>query len=626
MIQEIINFVETLPDEVFTHNLKPKDGLYVLLDIDKEGNLVNVDKEGKIKENDIEKYSEKEETESGLSEHLILCKSLYLNSKVIGKGVVAKNKSFNSSSGMFITVATSFGIGFRKGIFNDAKKNDEIKIKAIKEYCNSAKAFVGDDDTYKEWFRRFELFCKKHLLKVVMQHDFMRDNTKENPNKYGISKNEFVHFFMKSPKVDDYKKVNQSYLAERIFNEAKETSKGKFGVYANTHVLNESKTFLKHVTGLTPTIKWLSGEEATKVERFYAIQKFLPKPFPLFVYKEEREALIKVLKKDSKIKYSEIVRELTIEGKDELHNYYLIFFGGADYSRVVDIDFVSTFQYNIDINIKKIFPINKDDINNERIRDVFEFEQKLVKPILNIRPDSYINYFGEEKFDTKYTTHNYYNQLLKYRKAFFDYIYKSKREAINQMMFDDILLKGILDDIRTDEYKIEKDQNENRLKILSKLNIWFSLYNYFHYSNFKNNTDMSKKIERHREKVDAIIIKDSDDLLRTTDEFSYAAGHCVRYLFTKSKTKDKSYARLETFIQKSDCQQLLKAIANFFVLYKHENMTNSFGRLFSQVMDFETDENIKHYLPEFLAGFFDNNKLFSEQFSDKDPEQDSDIK
>ncbi len=37
MIQEIINFVDTLPDEVFTNNLKPKEGLYILLDIDEKG-------------------------------------------------------------------------------------------------------------------------------------------------------------------------------------------------------------------------------------------------------------------------------------------------------------------------------------------------------------------------------------------------------------------------------------------------------------------------------------------------------------------------------------------------------------------------------------------------------------
>lgn len=607
MIQEIINFVETLPSEVFTNNLQPKEGLYILLDINEQGDLINVDEAGKINVEDIGKYSTKLEEE--LSEHLQICKSIYLNSQVMGKGT---NKSFNSSLGIFAAVATPFGIGFRKGVFNAEKQTIERKEKALEDYFNAATQYVGEEENYKEWFRRFQLFCKKHLLKFIKTHNFLKADTKENPSEYKLKDTEYVCFFIKQPNLSDYKKVSERYFSEKIFNEAKETSKGKFGVYANTHNLNESKTFLKHITGLTPSIKWLNGEDAAKVDQFYSIQKYLPKPFPLFIYTEEREKAIKILKQDSKIRYAEMITKMLDDGKDELHNYYLIFFGGADYSRVIDIDFVSSFRYGINIQIKKIFTLKKDDSSSKEIKNVFEFEHHITKPILNIHPDYFINYFGEEKFDNKYTTHSYFNQFLKYRKAFYDFIYKSKREAVSQKIFNDILLKGILDDIRTDEYDTKTEQNKNRPKILNKLNIWFSLYNFFHSSNQEKLIDMISKIERHRNKVDAIIKKDSQELLSDVGEFSYAAGHCIRYLFSKSKTKDKSYARLETFVQKSDCRNLLDAIANFFAMYKHENMTNTFGRLFAQVMDFDSQENMKKYLPEFLAGFFDKNKLFSE--------------
>lgn len=614
MIKEIINFVDTLPNEVFTNNLQPKEGLYILLDIDEHGNLVNVDEDGKINSEDIGKYSQKGEKSEGLSEHLALCKSFYLNSKVMGKGT---NKSFNSSLGIFAAVATPFGIGFRKGIFDAKKQTLERKEKALNDYFNAATQYVGEEENYQEWFRRFQLFCKKHFLKFIETHELLKTDSKEDPSKYKLKDTEYICLFMKSPNLNDYRKVSERYFSEKIFNEAKETSKGKFGVYANTHNLNESKTFLRHITGLTPSVKWLNGEDAAKVDQFYSIQKYLPKPFPLFVYAEEREKAIRVLKQDSNLKYAEIITKMLDDGKNELHNYYLIFFGGADYSRVIDIDFVSTFSYGMDIQIKKIFQLTKDDLNTLKIQNVFEFEQKIVKPILNIHPDYYIKYFDDEKFDTNYTTHNYFNQFLKYRKAFYDFIYKSRRQAISQKMFDDILLKGILDDIKTDKYDTKTEQNKNRPKILSKLNIWFSLYYYFHSSNYKYNIDMSTKIERHRQKVDAIIVKDSEEILNAVDEFAFAAGHCVRYLFEKSETKDKSYRRLENFIQKTDCRQLLSAIANFFAMYKHKNMTNAFGRLFTQVMEFETDENMKQYLPEFLAGFFDMNKLFSEQNADE---------
>ena len=111
MVQEITNFVETLPQEIFAKYLKPKEGLYIQLDIDDEGNLLNKDENGSIKKEDIGKYSEKDEKENGLSEHLLKCKEFFLSSQVMFN---SPNKSFNSSSKLFVSVATPFGIGFTK--------------------------------------------------------------------------------------------------------------------------------------------------------------------------------------------------------------------------------------------------------------------------------------------------------------------------------------------------------------------------------------------------------------------------------------------------------------------------------------------------------------------------------
>ena len=59
-------------------------------------------------------------------------------------------------------------------------------------------------------------------------------------------------------------------------------------------------------------------------------------------------------------------------------------------------------------------------------------------------------YFDE--LDPKYCkSENNYLLVLKYRKAFYDYIYKSRTQAITRQMFDDILLSGIFLDIRLDE-------------------------------------------------------------------------------------------------------------------------------------------------------------------------------
>jgi CRISPR-associated protein Csh1 len=93
MIQEIINLVDTLPSEVFTDNIQLKEGLYILLDINEEGDLINVDSEGKVLDNDIGFYSKKDEQ---LSE--AVSKSLSLWTSVVP---ISTAKIFNPIKKIF---------------------------------------------------------------------------------------------------------------------------------------------------------------------------------------------------------------------------------------------------------------------------------------------------------------------------------------------------------------------------------------------------------------------------------------------------------------------------------------------------------------------------------------------
>lgn len=605
MIREIINFIEELPQEILNNNLKPKEGLYVLLDIDNDGNLLNIDENGKINQSDIGKYTEKDDEENNLTEHILNCKNLFLNSQVMGKGT---NKSFNSSSGLFSITATPFGIGFSKKNYANPERDrsKEYINNQIEAYFKAANPYLDGDEKYLHWRNKLKQYLLTNMYDYIANNDLLSD----------VKQNENVFFFLKDPALKDYKIVNQKYFAKSIFNETLDSKNGKVGIYANTHNFNEDKIFLKHKTGLTESVKWVSGDVATQLESFYSIQKYLPNPFPLFVYKEEAENAIKILKNDGKIQYVEMIKSILGKDKDELHNFYLLFFRGSDYSRIADMDFIPSFKYKTDIVINTIFPISRNNLFHIIIDNVFDFEKYIAFEVLNKPEDThYINYFGEEKIKNEKSkriryTQNGYNQFLKYRKAFYDYIYKSRKEALTQTMFDDILLKGVIDDIQHDEYKHDTKINTKRIPILNKINIWFSLYNYFNDSNQNKREDMITKIERHRNVIDAII-SDETKLLSSDDEFAYASGHCIRYLFSKSETKDKSYNRLEAFLQKTDSRLFQKAIANFFAMYKHKNMTDKFGRVFSQVMNYETEANMKDFLPEFLSGFFDYNKLFS---------------
>jgi CRISPR-associated protein Csh1 len=178
------------------------------------------------------------------------------------------------------------------------------------------------------------------------------------------------------------------------------------------------------------------------------------------------------------------------------------------------------------------------------------FNNSLVK----IKDGKYsTNYFGD--IDPNYVIGKEImcQLILKYRKAFYDYIYKSQNKALTCGMFDDIMLNSILSNIRYDEIKTKCEYNNS---IKRKLNIWFSLYNLF---NNNNNNIMASKVTDLLTKMRAVAKGEAN--IETKEEFAFGAGQIVSYLIDRSAASNKTYALLEPYLQKSKSDQLQDAIA-----------------------------------------------------------------
>lgn len=223
--------------------------------------------------------------------------------------------------------------------------------------------------------------------------------------------------------------------------------------------------------------------------------------------------------------------------------------------------------------------------------------------------------------DTKFNmaTETIVNLFYKYRRAFYDYVYKSKRQAITETMFYDIMLNSILDDVRHDEYKLEKKYHTKEKSIKEKLNIWFSFYNYF--NNNKKPENMVNKTEQLFERLKQIAQNDNERI-RSDEEFAFAAGQLIRTILNKSESGERSHALLEPFLQKTNPGQFKLAIAREFEKYKHafkfykgDKNRYEFDKIMSEVMGVETNTSIKTLLPLILAGYF------SETIFKKDEEQ-----
>jgi CRISPR-associated protein Csh1 len=192
--------------------------------------------------------------------------------------------------------------------------------------------------------------------------------------------------------------------------------------------------------------------------------------------------------------------------------------------------------------------------------------------------------------------------ILKYRKAFYDYIYKSKTQAINSFMWDEIMWNSIIGDLRSDKIT-DKGYHSKEYSIKEKLNIWFSLCNYF--VNDKKEDDMASKIPELLEKMKEVANNDNEHF-KTTEEFAFGAGQVIYFLLKQSKASDRTHALLEPFIQKVKALQLQNSIAQTINTYKHEISFGQgrFERLSAEVLGFETDENLKNHQRLLLAGYF----------------------
>ncbi|WP_375560919.1 hypothetical protein ACE193_25030 [Bernardetia sp. OM2101] len=428
MIQEIKNFIEHISqkdEEVFSRNLQLKEGIYVLLDIEKQKDeyvLINEKEVFETKE-DILVFDTKNEIENPTLYKKFL--SLQINSTVVGSG---KNKSFNSSSGIFMFTANPFAIALKKERYS-LEIDDSVRA-----YFKAAQSYVKEQK-HLDWLDSFRGFCESKLLQLIPQISEFEELNKKN----------LIYFFLKNPTLADFSVVHQAYLSEKVFNKDKFNVKIEdttFGISDNLSGFNDKKMFLKHFTAPLEYNFRVDGEVAMQLWRFFELQKNkqIPNPVPVFVDRQElNEKMISIFQSDKEQKMGHAQMIKNILGKSDsqsLQNYYLIYFQGTKGSRIVDIDFVPMFKYEEkEAIIQEIFPLGGKQ-SSKKIETVFDLENHVFNRIFNgqLKTDTWLKYFGELEYNPKYMTHTVYNQLLRYRQAIYDFVYKSKRQAITKVM------------------------------------------------------------------------------------------------------------------------------------------------------------------------------------------------
>ncbi len=604
MIHEILQFVEYLEKnnrEIFSENLELKEGFYAFVEPQNDG-LV-------IKENNVLKVDDKSEKNNLYNAFL----ERYINSEMLNA-----MKSFNSGPKVFIAIGSPFGIALTGKAY---KANARIKLEnAAGAYFKAAEKYIDPkNEQHVNWYKQFRLFVETKMF------DFLESNEEFNKVKDAY----LFCFFHKEPSIDDFKEIHTRFLSEKLYNKDKynvKSSDGKiYGISDSLSGFNDSKVFLKHQTAPVELNYRVNGNEALKLYKFFRLQqknKILPNPMPIFVDENELTGeAVNFYKTDTKKGHKEIIEHLYNQRKEDLQNYYLIYFhNGQKGSRIIDLDFVPVFHYKMD-DIPSIKPLFKMTSKNDgellkeyKIENRFDFQTRVLNVIINkqliqeTKNGLWIKYFDELDVKPEYgATETIVNLFYKYRKSFYDYIYKSKQEAITNTMFHDIMFNTVIDDIQHD-----KEHNKT-YSIKNKLNIWFSLYNYFNHN--KNKENMASKITELLEKCRKVANNDGEHLTDDPKEFTFMAGQIIYFLLDKSESANKTHAVLEPFLQKTRVDQLRIAIKNTINAYKHaiDFGKGRFEKLAKEVLTFDEDINLKDFQPFLLAGYFAESVIYEKK-------------
>ncbi len=629
MIKEIVQFTKALPEETFSKNLQLKEGLYMF--------LKNINGQLEINEEKTLLVKKNSERNWLFDEYLLR----YSYSKMISR------KTMNAREKIFIDIGSPFAISISgKGLKPNSTENEEERRKkqesAIEAYFKAISGYIDFEreglNKQEAWSVQFKDFVENQMMDYFKSNgslEKVKNNWEYTLNVQGKGKkigNPFVfYFFMEEPEIDDYNLFYNRYLSQKVFlNDLKEGE--IYGISNDLNIGNaDSKIFLRHKTACFELNHKVDGNEATAIYKFFQLKKankILPNPCPIFVDKDEiNKDVVRIHKDGEPYKYAELLKYIfTNHSLEKLQNYYLIFFDSRkDKSQVVDIDFIPVYEYSLKIELENIFELvdkGKELLPSMLISNRFQLEQLLSDKIFyQISKNSGFSrgiikehYFSDKVEPPKgwFISEVVKGLTYQYRKAIYDYIYKSRQQSITCAMFDRIMSISILEDIRIDEFN--NGRHTRGYAIKEKLNIWFSLY--IHFSQNQNRENMATNVKKHKEMIRQIIEGSFDELEFNEQEFAFTAGQVLYYILDKSKSGDKSFNRLEPFLQKTNYSDLLDAIVRIFDMYKHENFSNNFKRPYAWVLDFDYKEKsimpLKKLMPNFLAGFFADNQLYSD--------------
>jgi CRISPR-associated protein Csh1 len=621
MIQELVIYTEKVLAAFKEHQLRPKDGLHVLLNFDADGTPKRLEAELHRR------------TDASVSEFLLDCARREQRAWMINtwKCLDAPEKEIHTVSPFCLAFKRATWVGGEE----HRKKAEDPKKQPLDQrigrYFDRALSLLeSDEEREKQMSLQFKHFCQNDLLQMLT----------DLPEYGKLKETDYIAVYLGEPQATlaDYEKTNNRYLRDNLFNTSERNTlpDAEGRIYGTSNFFNgygDKKPFLIHQTApfgtnaaRSPAASGISSRisdaDARWLNDFRLLAdrnpRVLPNPLPVFVDADElNREVVAIFNEDPATQpgYREIMERLVLGGHD-LNNYYLLFYQRGE---VKDFDYVSRF----DIRLRN--PVADTDywqvldlfsINHAlKPATVFELQTQVLKIIFSNalvqeQKSGAWAYKYFDDIDPKFCSATTFRLVMQYRQAWYDFVYKSRRKTVTAAAWRDMLLSGILADVAaTDKYA--------GYRAKQKLNIYLSLNHLFDSSNsnFAEHT-MPTYLPELRDSLARLLADDAANQHLTTDEdFAFAAGQLIYYLLYQSKTEDKTNELLEPFLQKTNADLFKDALAQTIRRYKHAISFGNrrFRKLAGEVLGYEAQKSPKDLMPFILCGYFSPSGVFGKK-------------
>jgi len=597
MISEISNFVESIDADYFTSNLNPAPGLHVMIQVNGKGDVIeNSYKSYIFKKDGTSVTIDNEGNEIPLECNEDFAKLEYYSGLVNMNKAIDFKKQIHSSS--------PFILWFKKENYSNAKDR-------IIEYYKTVKNYVEEEDI--ELVNQLEKFTIENLFQMI----------KSDRNYNEIKTGDYVKIYY-NVSFDKIVLVQNNYLRDKIFvNDSfnlLDENDEVLGLSGFLNGANVKKKYMQHQTSDYLVNNRITQAQAINLYKFEKLLKSkprkLPNPLPIFIEKEElNNEVIRLFGRKGVEKFHDIIKQMFENKYKDLTNYYLLNWSNTQNGIVInDIDYVSSFEYKIEgMTVNNVMNLN--NVPDITIKNIFQFELEILQKIFSNslivktkKGDYLFKYFDE--IDSNYCSKTSFHNILSYRKYFYDFIYKSKREVISGHIFYKILMSEILDEI------LRNDDFDKTWGIKEKLNILFTVNKFFDNTNkYFGGIDMASQIPEFQKMMRNLFANENYHLENDTD-YAFASGQLIYNIIKESKSSNKSHALLEPFINKSDPKLFHKSILLSINQYKHafewygDYGKGRFEKLASEILGYTCSTNIKDLLPIILAGYFSQSMIF----------------